>query len=115
MIGLILFFYKCLVYTFQTEFWVCGVSPLNENLVLLGCLKDTQGERPQLHIVKPEEDDYTDLIIDSLSLRGFQKYTASEYSLGMFFGNFYFQSCIICVIIIYENIYIFFNLLFFFY
>lgn len=71
----------CPIYTFQTEFWVCGVSPLNENLVLLGCLKDTQGERPQLHIVKPEEDDYTDLIIDSLSLRGFQKYTASEYSL----------------------------------
>lgn len=69
------------VSTFQTEFWVCGIGPLSENLVLLGCLKDTPGDRPQLHVVQPEKDDYTDIAIDRLSLRGYAQYSVAEYSL----------------------------------
>lgn len=70
------------VHTFQTEFWVCGIGPLSENLVLLGCLKNSPRDRPQLHVVQPEEDDYIDIATDSLSLRGYQQYSEAEYSLG---------------------------------
>ncbi|XP_073992200.1 vacuolar protein sorting-associated protein light [Rhodnius prolixus] len=74
------------VYNIQTEYIVCGVGPLGDNLVVLGCPSGSEGtvetgERPQLQVLHPEVDGYTDLGIDCLSLRGFPHYRPSDYSL----------------------------------
>lgn len=65
---------------------VCGVGPLDNNIVVFGCAKGPNGvsvgERPLLQVIQPDADGFTDLGTDLLSLRGFSKYTASDYSLG---------------------------------
>ncbi|XP_049953703.1 vacuolar protein sorting-associated protein 41 homolog isoform X1 [Schistocerca serialis cubense] len=73
------------VSTFTTEFYICGIGPLNSNLVLLGYSKepDSKGkaQRPQLYVVEPGTDDYTEICTDSLSMRGYQEYKCNEYHL----------------------------------
>lgn len=75
-----LFFTVC---TFQTDFFVCGVAPLGNQLVVLGYAKEQDvPQRPQLHVIEPRSEDYIDLSTDSLSLRGYQEYKANDYHLG---------------------------------
>ncbi|XP_075222669.1 vacuolar protein sorting-associated protein light [Lycorma delicatula] len=70
------------VSTFQTDFFVSGVAPLSSQLVVLGyCKEQDVPQRPQLHVIEPRAQDYIDISTDSLSLRGYQEYTANDYHL----------------------------------
>ncbi|XP_014241580.1 vacuolar protein sorting-associated protein 41 homolog [Cimex lectularius] len=74
------------VYTIQMEYIVSGVGPWGNMLVVLGCTKEINnsgldGDRPQLQVIEPTSSGYEDLNSHFLSLRGFEKYAASDYSL----------------------------------
>ncbi|XP_045469262.1 vacuolar protein sorting-associated protein 41 homolog [Harmonia axyridis] len=75
------------VSTFQTEFYISGIAPLDHQLVLLGCSKELDEEqkslRPQLYIVEYRDNDYTDICTDSLSLRGYKEYSVNDYHLDV--------------------------------
>lgn len=62
------------VSTFQTEFYISGIAPLDQQLVLLGVPKEhdenNKSLRPQLYIIEYKDNDYTDICTDSLTLRG---------------------------------------------
>lgn len=72
------FFNFCLfiVSTFQTDFFVCGLAPLESNqLVVLGYPKERDAEnnkalRPIIAVLQYKTSDYDEICIDSLSLRG---------------------------------------------
>ncbi|KAK4877794.1 hypothetical protein RN001_010300 [Aquatica leii] len=73
------------VSTFQTEFYISGIAPLDNQLVLLGFPKEFDSNqkslRPQLYIVEYRDSDYVDICTDSLSLRGYEEYTVNDYHL----------------------------------
>ncbi|XP_015836358.1 vacuolar protein sorting-associated protein 41 homolog isoform X2 [Tribolium castaneum] len=75
------------VSTFQTEFYICGIAPLDHQLVLLGFPKELDENqkslRPQLYIVEYRDNDYSDVCTDSLSLRGYEEYTVNDYHLDV--------------------------------
>ncbi len=51
-------------------------------MVLLTVPKESSGEkRPQLLIVEPQDEDYTEVSTDLLSVRGFENYRACDYHL----------------------------------
>lgn len=60
--------------TFQTEFYISGIAPLEHQLVLLGVPKEqdenNKSLRPQLYIVEYKDNDYIDICTDNLTLRG---------------------------------------------
>lgn len=74
-----------LVSTFQTEFYISGIAPLDQQLVLLGVPKEqdenNKSLRPQLYIVEYKDNDYSDICTDSLTLRGYQEYSVNDYHL----------------------------------
>ncbi|CAD7086533.1 unnamed protein product [Hermetia illucens] len=73
--------------TFQTDFFVCGVAPLDANqLVVLGHPKERDAEskkalRPILCVLQYKTSDYSEICTDSLSLRGYQEYKVNDYHL----------------------------------
>ncbi|CAH0548772.1 unnamed protein product [Brassicogethes aeneus] len=73
------------VSTFQTEFFISGIAPLDHQLVILGFSKildeNQKSLRPQLYIVEYRDNDYTEICTDSLSLRGYEEYSANDYHL----------------------------------
>ncbi|XP_050315516.1 vacuolar protein sorting-associated protein 41 homolog [Anthonomus grandis grandis] len=73
------------VSTFQTEFYISGIAPLDQQLVLLGVPKEqdenNKSLRPQLYIVEYKDNDYSDICTDSLTLRGYAEYTVNDYHL----------------------------------
>ncbi|XP_030754784.1 vacuolar protein sorting-associated protein 41 homolog [Sitophilus oryzae] len=75
------------VSTFQTEFYISGIAPLDHQLVLLGIPKEldenNKSLRPQLYIVEYKDNDYTDNCTDSLSLRGYEEYSVNDYHLDV--------------------------------
>ncbi|KAJ8956298.1 hypothetical protein NQ318_015034 [Aromia moschata] len=75
------------VSTFQTEFYICGIAPLDHQLVLLGFPKELDENqkslRPQLYIVEYRDSDCTDICTDSLSLRGYEEYGVNDYHLDV--------------------------------
>ncbi|XP_072382622.1 vacuolar protein sorting-associated protein 41 homolog [Diabrotica undecimpunctata] len=75
------------VSTFQTEFYISGIAPLDQQLVLLGFPKELDENqkslRPQLYIVEYRDNDYTDICTDSLSLRGYEEYSVNDYHLDV--------------------------------
>lgn len=75
------------VSTFQTEFYLSGIAPLDHQLVLLGVPKELDENqkslRPQLYIVDYRDNDYTDICADSLSLRGYEEYSVNDYHLDV--------------------------------
>lgn len=75
------------VSTFQTEFYISGIAPLDHQLVLLGFPKELDSNkkslRPQLYIVEYRDNDYVDICTDSLSLRGYEEYTVNDYHLNV--------------------------------
>ncbi|XP_071956402.1 vacuolar protein sorting-associated protein 41 homolog [Antedon mediterranea] len=76
-----------IVSIFNTDFFVCGVAPLDDKLVVLAFLRqesrdsENESQRPQLKIIDPKPDDYEIISSDALSIRGFQKYEANNYHL----------------------------------
>ncbi|KAF7274362.1 vacuolar protein sorting-associated protein light isoform X2 [Rhynchophorus ferrugineus] len=75
------------VSTFQTEFYISGIAPLDHQLVLLGVPKEldknNKSLRPQLYIIEYKDNDYTDNCTDSLSLRGYEEYSVNDYHLDL--------------------------------
>ncbi|CAG9772738.1 unnamed protein product [Ceutorhynchus assimilis] len=75
------------VSTFQTEFYISGIAPLEQQLVLLGVPKEqdenNKSLRPQLYIVEYKDNDYSDICTDSLTLRGYEKYSVNDYHLDV--------------------------------
>ncbi|KAL1502552.1 hypothetical protein ABEB36_007677 [Hypothenemus hampei] len=73
------------VSTFQTEFYISGIAPLDQQLVLLGVPKEqdenNKSLRPQLYIIEYKDNDYSDICTDSLTLRGYQEYSVNDYHL----------------------------------
>ncbi|XP_060533869.1 vacuolar protein sorting-associated protein 41 homolog [Cylas formicarius] len=73
--------------TFQTEFYISGIAPLDHQLVLLGYPKELDENqkslRPQLYIVEYKDNDYIDICTDSLSLRGYEEYGVNDYHLDV--------------------------------
>lgn len=73
------------VSTFQTEFYISGIAPLESQLVLLGIPKEldenNKSLRPQLYIVEYKDNDYSDICTDSLTLRGYEEYSVNDYHL----------------------------------
>ncbi|XP_077978241.1 vacuolar protein sorting-associated protein 41 homolog [Glandiceps talaboti] len=81
--------YVEIVSMFSTDFYVCGIAPLGENLVIMSYVTEgpkhedeVKGERrPQLRIIEPKMDDYEEISSDALSIRGFQEYRPNDYHL----------------------------------
>ncbi|XP_043598277.1 vacuolar protein sorting-associated protein 41 homolog isoform X1 [Bombus pyrosoma] len=73
------------VSTFQVDFYISGIAPLENQLVLLGCLKeldeDGKSQRPTLHVVEPKHHDFTLVCANSLTLRGYKEYSCNDYHL----------------------------------
>ncbi|PSN43945.1 hypothetical protein C0J52_03761 [Blattella germanica] len=71
--------------TFTTEFYISGIGPLDNQLVLLAYVKEPDAEgkaqRPQLYVVEPRVQDYVEVCTDFLSLRGYQEYKCNDYHL----------------------------------
>ena len=61
------------VSTFQVDFYISGIAPLENQLVLLGCLKEFdengKSQRPMLHVVEPKYQDFSIVCTSSLTLR----------------------------------------------
>lgn len=88
------------VWTFRTDFFICGIGPLGENqLVILGFSKepdeDGKAQRPQVHIMEPKDtkwptsgdgdnpggEDYIEVLTDSLSMQHYHEYNCNDYHL----------------------------------
>ncbi|XP_006824071.2 vacuolar protein sorting-associated protein 41 homolog [Saccoglossus kowalevskii] len=74
---------------FKTDFYISGIAPLGDNLVLLSYVTEGPKQedeadgsrRPQLRILEPKMDDYEELSCDALSIRGFQECRPNDYHL----------------------------------
>ncbi|KAG7210413.1 hypothetical protein KM043_011945 [Ampulex compressa] len=73
------------VSTFQVDFYISGIAPLENQLVLLGCLKELdesgKSQRPTLHVVEPKYQDFTVVCTTFLTLRGYKEYSCNDYHL----------------------------------
>ncbi|XP_032875860.1 vacuolar protein sorting-associated protein 41 homolog isoform X1 [Amblyraja radiata] len=81
--------YVEIVSAFESEFYISGLAPLGERLVLLMYVKETleqtqdneQCARPRLDIIHHLPDSYEEISSDALSVRGFQENECRDYSL----------------------------------
>ncbi|XP_038045222.1 LOW QUALITY PROTEIN: vacuolar protein sorting-associated protein 41 homolog [Patiria miniata] len=90
--------YVEIVNFFKTDFYVCGLAPMLDNLVVIAYMtdealaeddeQDDEGaRRPQLKILTALPDDYHVVSSDALSIRGFQEYRPSDYHLEYLEGE----------------------------
>lgn len=81
---------------FSTDFYVCGVGPLDKLVVVLAYNKNTYTEgkksdnsqewrRPQLRVLQPLQGTYEELSKDVLAIKGYQEYQPINYHLGNLF------------------------------
>ncbi|XP_070565310.1 vacuolar protein sorting-associated protein 41 homolog [Ptychodera flava] len=81
--------YVEIVSMFKTDFYVCGIAPLGESLVIMSYVTDGPKQedekegarRPQLRIIDPKMDDFEEISCDALSIRGFHEYRPNDYHL----------------------------------
>ncbi|XP_059840611.1 vacuolar protein sorting-associated protein 41 homolog isoform X1 [Hypanus sabinus] len=80
--------YVEIVSAFESEFYICGLAPLGERLVLLMYVKESLEQkdnehcaRPRLDIIHHLPDTYEEISSDALSVRGFQENECRDYSL----------------------------------
>ncbi|KAJ8313760.1 hypothetical protein KUTeg_008321 [Tegillarca granosa] len=81
--------YVEIVAMFTTDFYVCGIAPLENIIVVVSCEKDGQNmeggrlvsKRPHLQILEPHMDTYEELSNDAISIRGFEEYSCNHYQL----------------------------------
>ncbi|XP_046741986.1 vacuolar protein sorting-associated protein 41 homolog isoform X1 [Diprion similis] len=73
------------VSAFQVDFYISGIAPLENQLVILGCPKEPDetgnSQRPMLHVVEPKYLEYTAICATSLTLRGYKEYSCNDYHL----------------------------------
>uniref|UniRef100_A0A4W3J8U8 Vacuolar protein sorting-associated protein 41 homolog n=1 Tax=Callorhinchus milii TaxID=7868 RepID=A0A4W3J8U8_CALMI len=73
--------YVEIVSVFESEFYISGIAPLGEHLVLLYYVKE-HCSRPRLDIVQHLPDSYEEVSSDALSVRSFQENECRDYRLG---------------------------------
>ncbi|XP_078703981.1 vacuolar protein sorting-associated protein 41 homolog isoform X2 [Branchiostoma floridae x Branchiostoma belcheri] len=72
---------------FKLDFYVCGIAPLGDQLVVLAHVMEENEDgsqtsaRPQLRILEPHMDTHEEISSDALSIRGFQEYRCNDYHL----------------------------------
>uniref|UniRef100_A0A336KE33 CSON006888 protein n=1 Tax=Culicoides sonorensis TaxID=179676 RepID=A0A336KE33_CULSO len=74
--------------SFKTDFILCGLAPMesisSNQLVVLGYTKLSSGGRPNrpvLCALEYKSNDYTEICIDTLSIKGYENYTHLDYHL----------------------------------
>lgn len=76
------------IYTFQTDYFIGGLGPLDDQLVLLGIPKESDPEtgksqRPFLIVADYKDCEFCEIITDTLSIRGYEEYDCNDYYLDM--------------------------------
>lgn len=76
------------VYTFQTDYFISGLGPLDDQLVILGVPKECDPEtgkaqRPMLAVADYKDCDFCEISSDTLNIRGYEEYTCNDYYLDM--------------------------------
>lgn len=83
-------YYLEIVYMFTTDFYVCGVGPLDEHLVVLAYNKQTDlslaslgvdSRRPQMRVLEPLQRTFEEISKDVLGIRCYQEYKPANYHL----------------------------------
>lgn len=74
------------VATFQLEYFISGICPLDTSqLVILAYVKTkdekSKSLRPLMYMLQAENTRYAEVSTDNLSLRGYQDYTCNDYHL----------------------------------
>ena len=91
---------------FTTDFFISGIAPHGDHVVVLSFDEDktqhrggkTTADRPHLRILDPKMDFCDELSNDALSIRGFQEYRCNDYHFGKYFSlisNSLLRYCII--------------------
>lgn len=76
------------IYTFQTDYFISGLGPLDDQLVLLGVPKESDPEtgktqRPFLAVVEYKDCEFAEISSDTLNIRGYEEYSCNDYYLDM--------------------------------
>ncbi|KAJ2939148.1 hypothetical protein O0L34_g8460 [Tuta absoluta] len=76
------------VYTFQTDYFISGLGPLDDQLVLLVVPKENDPEtgkaqRPMLTVSDYKDCEFCEVSTDTLNIRGYEEYTCNDYYLDM--------------------------------
>ena len=76
------------VYTFQTDYYISGLGPLDDQLVVLGVHKECDPEtgkaqRPVLTVADYKDCEFCEISTDSLNIRGYEEYSCNDYYLDM--------------------------------
>ncbi|RWS13854.1 vacuolar protein sorting-associated protein 41-like protein, partial [Dinothrombium tinctorium] len=72
---------------FKTDFCVCGIATMDNNLVTLSVSKETEDKknssnsRPQFQVIEAHPQDYFEISGDFLSPKGFSNYSCNDYHL----------------------------------
>ncbi|CAL4184393.1 unnamed protein product, partial [Meganyctiphanes norvegica] len=81
-------FYVEIVYLFTTDFYVCGLGPLEQHVAVLAYNKQetsgssgTDWRRPQMRVLEPLQGTYQEISKDVLGIRCFQEYKPANYHL----------------------------------
>ncbi|XP_075973068.1 vacuolar protein sorting-associated protein light [Anticarsia gemmatalis] len=76
------------IYTFQTDYFISGLGPLGDQLVLLGVPKECDPEtgksqRPMLAVADYKDCEFCEISSDTLNIRGYEEYSCNDYYLDM--------------------------------
>ncbi|XP_050345808.1 vacuolar protein sorting-associated protein 41 homolog [Nymphalis io] len=76
------------VHTFQTDSYISGLGPLDDQLVILGVPKENDPEteksqRPVLSVAEYKDCEFCEIASDSLTIRGYEEYNCNDYYLDM--------------------------------
>lgn len=76
------------IYTFQTDYFISGLGPLDDQLVLLGVPKECDPEtgkaqRPVLVVADYKDCEFCEISSDTLNIRGYEEYSCNDYYLEM--------------------------------
>ncbi|KAF8771255.1 Vacuolar protein sorting-associated protein like [Argiope bruennichi] len=69
-------FYVKIISIFSTDFFICGISSFGAALEPVSI-----GSRPQLRVIEAHGEDYSLILSDILSMRGYQAYRCNDYHL----------------------------------
>lgn len=76
------------IYTFQVDYFIGGLGPFDDQLVLLGIPKECDAEtgkaqRPVLVVADYKDCEFCEMSTDTLNIRGYEEYNCNDYYLDM--------------------------------
>lgn len=76
------------IHTIATDYYISGLGPFNDQLVLLGVPKEPDPNtgkpyRPVLMVADYKDCEFCELSTDHLNIRGFDEYSCNDYHLDM--------------------------------